>query len=383
MAGTLYLYSFLDEFVLLYPVYALLFSETGLSVAETTSLFVIWSVTGLLLEVPSGALADVLSRRLLLCVGPLLAAAGFALWVIFPSYWVFAAGFVLWGVRGALTSGSLEALVYEELERAGEAERYAGLMGRASSVGLAATASAIGLAIPVFAVGGYPVVGAASVVACLLCSLAALAFPEHRTAAAADDDDEPGYWAVLKSGLSEARGNRHVSRWLVLSAVAGAIWGALEEYVPYLGKELGTPVAWVPALVLLVWAAATAGGLLAGRAERVAERPFAVMLLAAALALAGGALSGELAGFALIALAFGAFQLADVVADARLQESIDGPSRATVTSVAGLGKEAVTLLVYASYGAASTMAGHGLTFALFAVPYVVVALVWGRKSPRP
>nr|WP_269433573.1 MFS transporter [Nonomuraea sp. SBT364] len=376
----------MDEFVLLYPVYTLLFAETGLSVAETTSLLVIWSVTGLLLEVPSGALADVFSRRLLLCVGPLLAATGFALWVIFPSYWTFAAGFVLWGVRGALTSGSLEALVYEELQRVGEAGRYAGLMGRASSVGLAATASAIGLAIPVFAVGGYLAVGAASVVACVLCSAAALAFAEHRAPAADDgdeEDDEPGYWTVLRNGLAEARRNRRVSRWLLLSAATGAIWGALEEYVPYLGTEIGMPLAGVPVLVLLVWAAATAGGLLAGKAERLAERRLALMLLAAALALAGGALSGRPAGFALIALAFGAFQLADVVADARLQESIDGPSRATVTSVAGLGREGVTLLVYTAYGTASTMAGHGVTFALFAVPYVIVALAWGRKSPRP
>lgn len=72
LVRTLYVYTFLDELVLFYPVYALLFTETGLSVAETSSLFVIWSVTGLVLEVPSGALADAVSRRLL-CAGPVLA----------------------------------------------------------------------------------------------------------------------------------------------------------------------------------------------------------------------------------------------------------------------------------------------------------------------
>lgn len=72
LVRTLYVYTFLDELVLLYPVYALLFTETGLSVAETSSFFVIWPVTGLVLEVPSGALADAGSRRLL-CAGPVLA----------------------------------------------------------------------------------------------------------------------------------------------------------------------------------------------------------------------------------------------------------------------------------------------------------------------
>jgi MFS family permease len=101
LTATLYGYAFLDDFVLLYPVYALLFSDTGLSLWQVSSLFALWSITGILLEVPSGAWADAVSRRLLLWLGPLLTAAGFALWVIVPSYGVFALGFVLWGVRGA------------------------------------------------------------------------------------------------------------------------------------------------------------------------------------------------------------------------------------------------------------------------------------------
>ncbi|MEV4231637.1 MFS transporter, partial [Streptomyces bobili] len=135
LTATLYGYAFLDEFVLLYPVYALLFADTGLSVGQVSSLFVLWSATGVLLEVPSGAWADAVSRRLLLWLGPLLGAAGFALWVFVPSYWAFAAGFVLWGARGALGSGALEALVYEELERLGAADRYARIMGRAQAAG--------------------------------------------------------------------------------------------------------------------------------------------------------------------------------------------------------------------------------------------------------
>lgn len=114
LTATLYGYAFLDDFVLLYPVYALLFADSGLTVWQISSLFALWSVTGVLLEIPSGAWADAVSRRLLLWVGPLLTAAGFTLWVLVPSYWAFALGFVLWGIKGALGSGALEALVYEE-----------------------------------------------------------------------------------------------------------------------------------------------------------------------------------------------------------------------------------------------------------------------------
>jgi len=80
-----------------------------------SALFALWSLTGFVLEVPSGALADATSRRALLVVAQLLTAAAFAVWVLAPSFAAFALGFALWGVAGALQSGALEALAYEEL----------------------------------------------------------------------------------------------------------------------------------------------------------------------------------------------------------------------------------------------------------------------------
>src|SRR5512138_1676674 len=124
LAATLYLYSFLHDLILLYPVYVLLFADTGLTVAEISSLFVIWSVTAFLLELPSGVWADAVSRRLLLCLAPVLGAIGFGLWTAVGSYWAFLVGFVLWGTQGAMQSGALEALVYEELEHLHATDRY-------------------------------------------------------------------------------------------------------------------------------------------------------------------------------------------------------------------------------------------------------------------
>jgi MFS family permease len=98
-------------------VYTLLFCGAGLGVWQISSLFVIWSVSSMVFEVPSGAWADATSRRRLLIVGPMLSAVAFTLWVAYPSFWVFALGFALWGLKSALTSGALEALVYEELQR--------------------------------------------------------------------------------------------------------------------------------------------------------------------------------------------------------------------------------------------------------------------------
>ncbi|MEV0613697.1 MFS transporter [Nonomuraea sp. NPDC050404] len=373
---SLYAYAFLSEFILIYPVYALLFTDTGLSVAQVSTLFAIWSVTGLVLEIPSGAWADAVSRRLLLFLGPLLIGLGFALWVLLPSYWMFAAGFVLWGAGEALVSGAYEALAYEELERRGQEHRYAGVMGRANAFALAAAAAAIGLAAPVFAAGGYAAVGAASVLACVLTAVTALTLPEHRPRGG---ERSLGYLAILKEGAGLVRRDRGVRHAVLLVALVTAIWGALEEYVPYLAAETGVSTATIPLLVLLVWVGITAGGLLAEPAERLPSRPYALLLALATAAMAVGAISGRPAGFVAIALAFGTFQLAQVLADARLQARITGSARATVTSVAGLGTNVMTLGVYTAYGAASSYASHGVTFALLALPYLLIALLVARS----
>ncbi len=163
----------------------------------------------------------------------------------------------------------------------------------------------------------------------------------------------------------------------------GAVWGALDEYTPLLVRETGVPDELVPYLIMLIWAGATAGSLLAGRAASLGTRGLAAVLAGAALALAVGAAAGTPVGLGLVALAFGGFQLATVLADVRLQHRIQDGERATLTSVAGLGTDLSTVAVYGGYAVLGGAAAHGTVFALFAVPYLMTALLLSRAAePR-
>ncbi|GGY11182.1 MFS transporter [Streptomyces djakartensis] len=372
---TLYGYAFLDDFVLLYPVYALLFAGTGMSLWQISSLFALWSITSVVLEVPSGAWADAVSRRRLLWTGPLLTAAGFALWVVLPSYGAFAIGFVLWGAGGALGSGALEALVYDELDRLGAAGRYARVMGRARAARLLGTVAATGLAGPVLAEGGYAAVGAASFLACVLTAVTATRFPEHR---ARPETARPGWATTLRTGLAEVRGDRSVRGALLLVPAVAAVWGALDEYTPLLVRDTGVAEATVPYLIMAIWAGVTVGSLLAGPAERLGTRGLAALIAGAALALAVGAVSRSLAGIALLSLAFAGFQLAEVLADARLQHRVEESRRATLTSVASLVTELATVATFGVYALLGRGMPHSTVFAVLAVPYLVTALALAR-----
>ncbi|MEU5831654.1 MFS transporter [Micromonospora tulbaghiae] len=390
LAATLYGYAFLTDLVLLYPLYVLLFADTGLSVGQISALFVLWAAAGIVLEVPSGVWADAVSRRLLLCLAPLLAAGGFALWVLLPSYPAFAVGFLLWGAGGALRSGALEALVFTELERLGAADRYARLIGRTRTAEVLGAVGSGVLAGPVFALGGYLAVGAASVATCLLAAAVAARFPEHRPppipSAAPDGpsvgdepraeqgDDEPGWLDSLRLGLREVRADRRVRAAVLLVAAVTAIWGGLDEYTGLLAADTGMAEVGVPLLLLLVWAGMTVGGLLAPLGERLSHRGYAGLLVFAAGATAAGALLRHPGGFLLLAAAFAAFQLATVLADVRLQARIAGPARATVTSLAGMATDLTVVAFYGGYGLLAGAVGNPAAFAVAVLPYLLVAL---------
>jgi hypothetical protein len=290
---------------------------------------------------------------------------------------------VLWGVQGALLSGALEALVYEELDRLGAVARYPQVIGRASAAGTVASAVAIGLAAPVFAGGGYGAVGAASVVACLASAVVAATFPEHRPVR--DPHGGSGlraYAAIIRAGVAELRSSPPLRGALVLVPAVTAIWGALDEYTPLLAIDTGVSPGTVPLLILLVYVGVGAGGLLAARAGRLSRGAVAGLLAVAATALAAGALSGVPAGFVLIAVAFCLFQTLQVVADVRLQDAMDGAARSTVTSIAGLLTELLVLAVLAAYAAGSVVAANAALFGAFAGVYLIIAAVLWLRGDR-
>jgi hypothetical protein len=356
-------WALLADLVPLYPLYALLFADTGLSDAEISGLFALWSAIGIVAEVPSGALADRIGRRTSLVLGALLAAVGFGTWTALPGLPGFAAGFVLWGLGGALASGAEEALVHDALAAAGAVDQYARVQGWVGASGLVAQLPAAGAATVLFAYGGYPLVGWVSVAACSGAALLAARLPEAaplpssarppEPGEAAGDDDEPeageSYLATLRTGLAEA-----AARPLVRGAVLafGLLYGidAFEEYFPLVARDLGVPTALVPSALLAIPLVGAVGAALGGRAGRLGPRALAGVLLLGVAALAVATAVPRPEALLGVAVFYGFYRAVLVATDARLQARITGPSRATVTSVANVVAELPAFAVYAAYG---------------------------------
>ncbi len=377
----------------------MLFADHGLNTAEISSLLFFWSVTSFVLEVPSGAWADTVSRRGLLILAALLTALGFTVWTVFPSYIGFAAGFVLWGIGGALQSGTFQALLYDELAARSAARDYPKLIGYATSASEAGALLGILAAAPLFAWGGYGLVGWVSVAVICLQAVLAASLPSAPkatsvAASASSELNEPEhsgsavntYIAMLKTGTSEALRNPTVRGGVLLSSVLFG-FTAFDEYFGLLASDNGAPTEIVPLLVGLTVAGSLIGSVLAGRTAKMRASTMAWALVAAGATFAAGALIAgpgllSVAGFALIGIGYGVVMNSVIVSEARLQDVIEGPARATVTSASGLFSEVVGLAVFGAVALMSAWLPMSVIVALLGVPVVLTAAVVRKWLPK-
>lgn len=120
-----YLTSFFYDFVFAYAIYNVLFNTRGLSVFQISLLLTWWAAIAMLLEIPTGALADYWSRKKMLTIAPVLKSLCFLVWFFANgNFYLYGLGFVFWALGSSLVSGTTEALLYDTVVYAGKKDEY-------------------------------------------------------------------------------------------------------------------------------------------------------------------------------------------------------------------------------------------------------------------
>lgn len=104
-----------------YPVFAVIQLDYGLTMAQFAILNAVWAVSIVVLEVPSGALADRLGRKRLVVTAAGLMVLEMSLLAFVPLgsntlvFWVWVLNRILSGAAEAAASGADEALAYDSI----------------------------------------------------------------------------------------------------------------------------------------------------------------------------------------------------------------------------------------------------------------------------
>jgi MFS family permease len=109
-----------------YPVFTILFLDYGLTLEQFALLNAAWAATIVLLEVPSGALADTVGRKNLLVAAGVLMVLEIVLLCFAPRgnpgllFGIFLVNRILSGAAEASASGADEAIAYDTLKQEGD-----------------------------------------------------------------------------------------------------------------------------------------------------------------------------------------------------------------------------------------------------------------------
>ncbi|HSX30673.1 MAG TPA: MFS transporter [Candidatus Saccharimonadales bacterium] len=137
LGGLAFFYNTIDT--LYYRHFSLSFAQIGLLAALSAGV-------QLVLELPSGAIADVYGKKKSLIVASILLCLAVGAMTIGSSFTTFLIAFALWGASGAFRSGADSALLYDSLQHIELESKYRTYTGRTKALSLSLDILSAGLA---------------------------------------------------------------------------------------------------------------------------------------------------------------------------------------------------------------------------------------------
>jgi MFS family permease len=130
------------------PVLALFYIASQVSLPEFAIIFSVFSLAILLLEIPTGVVADLIGKKNTLLLSRAMYIIEIALIAFFNGFWVFLIAKIISGIGVSLGSGTNSALIYDSLKRIGKEKEHKKVAGKLSFI------SNISMAF-VFVIGAY------------------------------------------------------------------------------------------------------------------------------------------------------------------------------------------------------------------------------------
>jgi len=125
----MYLFKIFSGVVFFAPVLMLFKEANGVSISEIYYLQIIFAMSMVLFEVPTGYFADIYGRKASMVVGATIQSVGIIAFGFAYGFFSFAVVEILMGFGVALYSGANSALVYESLNELGRSSEYKKIWG--------------------------------------------------------------------------------------------------------------------------------------------------------------------------------------------------------------------------------------------------------------
>ncbi len=235
------LYWFGHSLVFAYVIERVFGLARGLSVQDMVTVEIFYALAALVLEVPTGALADRWSRKKTLLLSSFCIFFEFFLLIFAYNLWGFLASALAAALGGALASGTANALLYDSLLETGEQgdfERQLGRIGLWESLaGLIGALGGAWVAVRWGLVSPYWL----SLLGVVLAFGTALSLYEPNKQS--DHSPAENIWAHMGEAFTFLRGQPVLQKIVLLATCLAAVFEYVDEYLQIYMQGVGVPVA--------------------------------------------------------------------------------------------------------------------------------------------
>jgi len=145
----IYSYKFISEFYLIVPILIPYYKSNLLNSTQIFTIQAAYALSILLLEVPSGYLADVMGRKKTLVLGAVFLPVGLAIYVFTSSFFTFILAEFIMAIGNSMRSGCDSAFIYDtavQLKAESEYKKFEGSSAFYTRIGTALSSVLGGLA---------------------------------------------------------------------------------------------------------------------------------------------------------------------------------------------------------------------------------------------
>jgi predicted MFS family arabinose efflux permease len=376
----LYAIRFMQNLVPAYVIERLFWEQRGMTIQMVVFTEIIYAVTIILLEIPTGIIADKWNRKNMLVLSALLGCCEFLILVFATEFWHFALVVFLAGIARSVSSGSENALLYDSLLLNSQEQFFEKYLGRLNVCDF--TSAIIAALSGSFLANrfGFEFNYWISFGSALIALLVSFWLIEPNIKSDNNDESIP-IKEYIKSSLLFFKNNQAVFLVILTGMVTGAAINFIYEFWQLYLNELKVPVVYFGLFSALFMFLNLPGNMLVESMKR--RFNYRTLLLGVAAIFTAGFIYistvHDYSSLFAISLIFLVSGVIDPLATGYLHHRIDSTMRATMDSFQSLGLNVVTMITGLGFGFFSSrfdiFGGYGFIAAICGVFFVYFLIV--------
>jgi MFS family permease len=350
----MYGYWFFHNLIFAYVIERLYWASRGMSNQEVVYTEIIYAVVVLILEVPTGTLADRWSKKMLMIVNSLLVIVEFIVLIQACSFWHFALAVSISGVGKALASGTSNALVYDSLKMIDREKSFEKISGRIGFFDYAASMLAALIGSYVAYKNGYVSTYWLSLISVIICFMITLFLTEPESIS--EEEKTQSYTECIKESYIFLKGQPSVRFVLLFGIVISSIFVYIDEFWQIYLSEIKIPVLLFGVISSARMLSASLSGIYAYKLkDRFSyKKIFSWLIIIFIASIFGASLIKSYLGLIPLIICFIAYGIVEPLSLGYLHHRTESRIRATVESFQSLVLRASTIVCGLLFGYFST-----------------------------